>query len=116
MIKTIEIDTSISTDGYKNRNRLTELAVAPNQTRNPAPQASIVVRKRDNFDKRLARVFAKVRSKPGPYAPIPRRRLARMLGCPPSRIRTIEEKFKRKLMELFRELDCVSTTDANRNR
>ena len=116
MIKTIELDASIPSEGYENNNRPKGLAAASNQTRNPAPQASVVVRKRDNFDKRVARVFAKARSKPGPYAPIPRRRLARMLGCPPSRIRTIEKKFKGKLKELFRELDCVSTTDANLNR
>lgn len=116
MIKTIEKNTCIPSEEYENYNRQKEPANESNQIRNAAALAHIASRKRNNFDKRVARVFAKVRSTPGPYAPIPRRRLARMLGCPPSQIRTIEEKFKGKLKELFRELDCVSTTDVNLNR
>lgn len=73
-------------------------------------------RQRNRFDKRVARLFAKARSTPGPHLPIPRRRLARMLGCSSAKIQAIEERFAVKLQEHLEALECSSINNVNFNR
>lgn len=71
---------------------------------------------RETFDERVSRVFTEIRSTPGPYRPIPRQRLARMLGCSPTRIRTMEDRFLLQLFKTFRHLDCTSTQCVDFNK
>lgn len=73
-------------------------------------------KKQESFDERVSRVFAELRSKPGPYRPIPRERLSRMLGCSPRRIRAIEDRFLLQLFKAFRHLDCTSTQCVDFNK
>lgn len=83
--------------------------IGPNADRHSPNRVATTGSSRAKFEESVKRVYAESRKRGGPYKPIPRRRLARMIGCSPRVIQDIEERFQAKLIRVFADVDCTSS-------